>query len=173
MSGTVDKMWRAAALALFLALASLGVGLLTPSADAAGCPNEAFRTGPSAALPDCRAYELVTPPDSNGRYLESLQKFGFEAMLDFFPTELTSPSGESVVYETFQSPLLAPPGGNGNADLYEAVRGSSGWTTARRLSPSGEQAVLPILGGVSSDHAYTFTHVSPVPGFGPPRVGGS
>jgi hypothetical protein len=30
------------------------------------CPNGAFRHGAAAALPDCRAWELVSPPDKNG-----------------------------------------------------------------------------------------------------------
>ncbi len=45
---------------------------------AATCPNERFRTGPSANLSDCRAYEQVTPHDKEG----SIQPFRFEAAIE-------------------------------------------------------------------------------------------
>jgi hypothetical protein len=37
-----------------------------PFAPDADCANQAFRTGASAFLPDCRAYEMVSPVDKNG-----------------------------------------------------------------------------------------------------------
>lgn len=49
-------------------LAALAV-LALPSAAVAqadGCPNAGLRVGPSAGLPDCRAFELVSPPDKLG-----------------------------------------------------------------------------------------------------------
>ena len=58
---------RAASFAAPLAVALLLVGLLTPSVAAAECTNELLRAeNNSGALPDCRAYELVSPVDKNG-----------------------------------------------------------------------------------------------------------
>ncbi len=37
-----------------------------PAPQTPGCPNDAFRTGASAHLPDCRAYEQVAPSQKDG-----------------------------------------------------------------------------------------------------------
>lgn len=37
-----------------------------PEVTSTTCANESLRTGPSAALPDCRAYEQLTPPEKGG-----------------------------------------------------------------------------------------------------------
>jgi hypothetical protein len=45
---------------------SLTAATYPATASFGSCPNERFRTGPSAKLPDCRAYEQATPTDKTG-----------------------------------------------------------------------------------------------------------
>jgi hypothetical protein len=129
---------------------------------AAACPNEEFRAGKSAALPDCRAYELVTPPDAGNRAFAAIQSDPSVGDFNVFPTQLASPVRDSVDYMTLGSPVpeASPP--SGTYDQYEAVRTSAGWTTVRRLTPNGAEAVFPGVGGVDEEHQYTFIGVGRV-----------
>jgi hypothetical protein len=146
--------WVAAWAVMIVSVLCLGsVGYL-PTARAAACSNDEFRFGPSAALPDCRAYELVTPAEANGRLIEPLNTFNL-AVEKVLSSELVSPAGDSVAFLTFMSPLTEIRGATGVADVYEAGRTAGGWTTARRLTPSGFQMNLAIPGGVSPEHSYS------------------
>jgi hypothetical protein len=132
---------------LGLAIA-LAVG--ASAADAAGpCPNEAFRTGPSAQLPDCRAYELVTPVVVNG-VPEAAMGFGPGEMN--FTSPSAAPSGDSYLFKLLQASLRGTEG-NGFANLYEAKRSATGWSSSLK-SPTGAQASGLQMGGLSSDQRY-------------------
>lgn len=117
----------------------------------APCSNAQFRIGPSAGLPDCRAYELVSPPNTNGRQ-PSASTIGNGT--GNFRTELANPSGESLLYMTIAGAL---PGteGNGVGDGYEASRTPSGWST-HTVGPTGAQSQAPSPGGASAEHGYWF-----------------
>jgi hypothetical protein len=111
-----------------------------------------FTTYPPSApgLPDGRAYELVSLPDTNG-----FPPFG-SAMGEIdngFAAPLAAEDGASVVYAINGS--LPGSEGNGWLDQYRAVRTSNGWTS-ELTSPSGAQSSVPSAGGVSPDHHYAF-----------------
>jgi hypothetical protein len=103
-----------------LVVMACGGGLLAGSAQAEGCPNEQLRAeqpyGPG--LPDCRAYELISPQDKNNSdILEGHAR--------------ASVSGDAVVYAS-PGAFAEPPGeaaGSLLENRYIARRTATGWST--------------------------------------------
>lgn len=94
----------------------------TPKAAAAvdTCPNASLRTGLAAHLPDCRAYEKVSPDDKNGGDV-------VRDHINQYATIGAAESGDAVAYS---SPLQFANIGSGSPwAQYRSRRGASGWTT--------------------------------------------
>lgn len=116
-----------------------------------GCANKELRTGPSATLPDCRAYELVTPPNTNGR-----EPLGLPALADIFTTVQTSPDGNAATFRIEGGSLPGTTGTGGfNGDPYLSTRTASGWTTTL-AGPSGAEATVTNPGANSVDQGHSF-----------------
>ena len=116
------------------------------------CPNQALRTGVSSELPDCRAYELVTPPDTSGRPPKGTGLVG----ANLFPNIESSPAGDAVWFRIEGGSLQGGTGvGSFDGDPYVARRGPSGWNSTLE-GPSGDEATAMIPGSSSPDQGYSF-----------------
>jgi WD40-like Beta Propeller Repeat len=108
---------RAMLAALSLALAIVAWGALLPlAASAETCANEQIRSEQgSLRLPECRAYELVSPVDKGGT----------------FPSGglVASDEGSRVGFGAGWMPGAKSFAGGGAVNPYIAQRGASGWTT--------------------------------------------
>jgi len=95
------------------------------------CSNEELRSGPSAQLPNCRAYEMVSPLDKNGGDVE--RYFVGSANAN---TAGASPDGNALAYN---SRSTFGEGAQGGALLptMRSVRGPAGWFT-RAISPPND-----------------------------------
>ncbi len=76
------------------------------------CPNQAFRTGASAGLPDCRAYELVSPLDKNNGDAFALADFALTSRgSPQSRIDQATPGGEALTYSSYRAfgdPRSAP-----------------------------------------------------------------
>jgi hypothetical protein len=127
------------------------------------CPNALLRIGASALLPDCRAYELVTLPDTNARAPQGTFNEGGSS------TRQVSPAGDKVPFRIAGGALpgfSAP--GSLVGDPYLATRTATGWATSY-IGPSGEETTGDIPGINSPDQGYSFWGAS---GSGPALVEG-
>jgi DNA-binding beta-propeller fold protein YncE len=108
------------------------------------CPNQAFRTELSAPLPDCRAYEMVSPVDKNNGDISA----------DVSSFALSSALGDRATfssYRAFADPQSAP-----YSSQYLAERGSAGWTTVSISAPRESLSLYPTGGATSTIFFKTF-----------------
>jgi hypothetical protein len=100
------------------------------SARAETCPNEALRAGPSANLPNCRAYEQISPTDTGG---QSVIKTGF-------PSRATADGG-ALEYPSYGRYANSPGGAFPN--VYVARRQPGGWQVTNVSPPSTPDPTPP------------------------------
>jgi DNA-binding beta-propeller fold protein YncE len=108
--------------------------LPTPPPSPDPCANAQFRSGASALLPDCRAYEMVSPLDKdNGDVITQPFSAKFRARLD-----QSAASGEALTFSSYRAFAGAQAGAW--STQYLAEREGGGWST-QAISPpkSGEQ----------------------------------
>jgi hypothetical protein len=99
------------------------------------CPNAEFRAGPSASLPECRAYELVSRPDMASP-VAALRGTVPGARTVLQPWSAVAPDGDTALWEVAN----AQPGddSSGMRDIYRSRRGTSGWSSTM-VSPPGSK----------------------------------
>jgi hypothetical protein len=129
-----------------LAIAGICLGSVATPAAAGACPNAQLRSGASEHLPDCRAYEQVSPSEKNGQDAAALQPLK--------PAQSGPCDGGETCTLAYMNVGAAFAGALGNVlpNAYLATRGEGGWQTTP-ISPPTPYAPADSTAKVS----YAFT----------------
>jgi hypothetical protein len=132
--------------ACVVALAGICLGSVpTASAGAVVCPNAQLRVGASEHLPDCRAYEQVSPVEKGGLDAVTLQP-----LQPFQRAQSASCEAGETCTIAYMNVGAAFGGARGNefSNAYLAARGPEGWRTTA-LTPPTPQAPASSLAEVT------------------------
>jgi hypothetical protein len=132
--------------ACVLAVAAICLGSVVAAPAADGCPNAQFRSGPSEDLPDCRAFEQVSPVEKGGLDAVSLNPLEHAQSS---ACEADEPC--TFAYMNIGAALAGAPG-NEFANAYLATRAAEGWQTTA-LTPPTPQA--PANGFAKVSYAFS------------------
>jgi len=124
--------WRVLC-ACTLALAGIWLSSVPTAPAAVACPDAQFRSGPSEHLPDCRAYEQVSPAEKGGFDAATLQPVQ--------PAQSSACEGDeecTIAYMSVGGAFSGAPA-NESVNAYLGTRGAEGWRTTA-LTPPTPQA---------------------------------
>jgi hypothetical protein len=113
------------------------------------CPNQTNRYGAGADLPDCRAYEMVSPVNKDNGDIESPEDADAVAGVALSSRTQSTPSGDKVAYSSYRA--FADAGSVPWVSEYMAQRTGEGWQT-HSLNPPGGKPLLSAAGAIRAEY---------------------
>lgn len=111
------------------------------------CPgNQQFRPGAAAFLPDCRAYEMVSPVDKNGADISVV----FNAVGDPAGLDQASTDGDALTYSAFRA--FGSVESSPYTSQYLARRTANGWTSNGISPPRRGPSIYAGAAGLDSQY---------------------
>jgi hypothetical protein len=134
-------MMRRVLIVLVLVMSSCLVRAAASTAE--GCPNEQVRSQQGATrLPDCRAWEMVSPLDKNGGYVLGIDQAAAGGIVE------ASGDGGAITYVSIGS--FANPQGAPVGNQYVSRRRPLGWSTENITTPTNAK----VYGNVGAGGPY-------------------
>jgi hypothetical protein len=115
------------------------------------CPNEVFRDGPGASLPDCRAYELVSPLEKEGGDIVAPFELS-ETSFGAAPGRIdqATPEGGAIAYSSYRG--FGDVGSVPLSSQYVARRDpGTGWSSVSVTPPREGLSMFFVGGGAPTE----------------------